>query len=239
MGSTMYYLTLAVAALAIGIYNFNIGGSGKNIQCCSITQMTEIEYKSYNDSLTLGGAVATTNLCLSIVANQTDSANLFNVKQPSSNIFALLQFIIAILYIIIFGFALYMAFIISFMGNQVPEDFIKISTCKRVLACFCKIVPPLLILVHWLILILILVIWIMVITGNCKDSTSSQPGLVAGQNRYFNDTYMLNIISTSMWILIHYVGAIIKEITYTEPFMYSPDIGKPSCKSIFLKKLGP
>jgi hypothetical protein len=39
---------------------------------------------------------------------------------------------------------------------------------------------------------------------------------------------------------LHYGGAIVRGMTYVEPFMYSPEIGKPNMiKTLLFKKLGP
>ena len=54
------------------------------------------------------------------------------------------------------------------------------------------------------------------------------------------DVEILNLVNSIIWILLHYGGSIIREMTYQEPFMYSPDTGAPNCcRTLFLKKLGP
>ena len=55
-----------------------------------------------------------------------------------------------------------------------------------------------------------------------------------------NDFEILNLVNSIIWILLHYGGSIIREMTYQQPFMYSPDTGAPNCcRTLFLKKLGP
>ena len=55
---------------------------------------------------------------------------------------------------------------------------------------------------------------------------------------YRKDVEILNLVNSIMWVLLHYGGSIIREMTYQEPFMYSPDTGAPNCcRTLFLKKL--
>ena len=57
---------------------------------------------------------------------------------------------------------------------------------------------------------------------------------------YRKDVEILNLVNSIIWILLHYGGSIIREMTYQGPFMYSPDTGAPNCcRTLFLKKLGP
>ena len=44
---------------------------------------------------------------------------------------------------------------------------------------------------------------------------------------YRKDVEILNLVNSIIWILLHYGGSIIREMTYQEPFMYSPDTGTP------------
>ena len=57
---------------------------------------------------------------------------------------------------------------------------------------------------------------------------------------YEGDVKVLNLVNSIAWILLHYGGAVVRDMTYQEPFMYSPDTGEPNCfRTLFLKKLGP
>jgi hypothetical protein len=249
MGSAGYYLGLAVASLAIGIYNFSLYSDGKNLQCFKITQMDWATYKLYNESLQNGQSTAPASTTSTLRNLQTsDSTNststddkLYDVQESSSNLYSLLAIIIAIVYLILCGLSLMLAMIINHMANQVPEDFLNIGRCKRWLACFTKILPPFFIIIHWVVLLIIIGFWAMVLMKSCPIATTNEVGVViVNKQKFHNDSYTLNIVNSAIWVLLHYGGAVIRDIMYQEPFMYSPDIGTPGlCKSLLFKKLGP
>ena len=153
-----------------------------------------------------------------------------------SNIFPTLAIIIGVIYIIILVLVLYLSCVINSLSNQLPDDFLNMGRCKIFFGCFCKIFPPLLIILSWVNFILIIVIWIMVVVN--KDDTYKDSN---GKDvDYRKDVEILNLVNSIIWILLHYGGSIIREMTYQEPFMYSPDTGAPNCcRTLFLKKLGP
>ncbi len=51
MGSAMYYLFLAVACLAIAIFDMNISSEGKTVQCYNSVLMDKSNYDSYLSTL--------------------------------------------------------------------------------------------------------------------------------------------------------------------------------------------
>ena len=153
-----------------------------------------------------------------------------------SKIFPILSIIIGVVYILMLVLVLYLSCVINSLSNQLPDDFLNMGKCKRFLACFCKIFPPILIILSWINFILIVVIWIMVVVNKDDTYRDSYGNIVD----YRKDVEILNLVNSIIWILLHYGGSIIREMTYQEPFMYSPDTGAPNCcRTLFLKKLGP
>ena len=63
-----------------------------------------------------------------------------------SNIFPTLTIIIGVIYIIILVLVLYLSCVINSLSNQLPDDFLNMGKCKKFFACFCKIFPPILII---------------------------------------------------------------------------------------------
>lgn len=235
MGSALYYLVLAVASLALGILNFNITSSAKNLTCYKNVTMDNNTYLQFIGSFAGNYTEPTTSILKTEVNGTT-----YYVKEPHSNPYSKISSIIGIIYLVLMGLSVVLALIINYMSDAVPEDFLKIGRCKKFLAMFTKIMPPLFIIAHWICMILIIVLWIMIISKNCEITISTTPGNMPDPGKYYRDNFVMNIVNSSMWIFIHYGGAIVRDIVYQEPFMYSPDIGKPSfCKSFFLKKLGP
>ena len=223
--SSLYYLGLGAVSLSMTIYNFHMVGEATNQTCYSYQNMTKQQYTDYMNSL-----------------GQTfdDSSDDLNPKVTEGNIYKTLTLIIAIIYIIYLVLSLFLSCVSNMMSNQTPEDYIKIGTCKKFLACFCKILPPVLIILSWVNFILFVVFWILITVGKCEYSHSDTPGKFMDEKDYFNDNKVLILVNSCFWILLHYGGAIVRGMTYVEPFMYSPEIGKPNMiKTLLFKKLGP
>ena len=226
--SSLYYLGLGAVSLSMTIYNFHMVGEATNQTCYSYQKMTQKEFDTYIASL------GQTN---DTISNDID---LDKVEVSEGNIYKTLTLIIAIIYIIYLVLSLFLSCVSNMMSNQTPEDYIKIGTCKKFLACFCKILPPVLIILSWINFILFVVFWILITVGKCEYSKSITPGKFMGKKDYFNDNKVLILVNSCFWILLHYGGAIVRGMTYVEPFMYSPEIGKPNMiKTLLFKKLGP
>ena len=226
--SSLYYLGLGAVSLSMTIYNFHMVGEATNQTCLSYQKMTQEDYNKYIASL------GQTNDTISNVKD------LDKVPVTEGNIYKTLTLIIAIIYIIYLVLSLFLSCVSNMMSNQTPEDYIKIGTCKKFLACFCKILPPVLILLSWVNFILFVVFWILITVGKCEYSNSDTPGKFPDEKDYFNDNKVLILVNSCFWILLHYGGAIVRGMTYVEPFMYSPEIGKPNMiKTLLFKKLGP
>ena len=227
--SSLYYLGLGAVSLSMTIYNFHMVGEATNQTCYSNQTMTYNDYRKYNISLGLE------------IYNKTSfNKEYFEVPVTEGNIYKTLTLIIAIIYIIYLVLSLFLSCVSNMMSNQTPEDYIKIGTCKKFLACFCKILPPVLIILSWVNFILFVVFWILITVGKCEYSKSITPGKFMDKKDYFNDNKVLILVNSCFWILLHYGGAIVRGMTYVEPFMYSPEIGKPNMiKTLLFKKLGP
>ena len=225
--SSLYYLGLGAVSLSMTIYNFHMVGEATNQTCYSRQTMTKEQYTDYMKSL-------------GQTFDDSDSSDDFNPKVIEGNIYKTLTLIIAIIYIIYLVLSLFLSCVSNMMSNQTPEDYIKIGTCKKFLACFCKILPPVLIILSWVNFILFVVFWILITVGKCEYSESITPGKFMDKKDYFNDNKVLILVNSCFWILLHYGGAIVRGMTYVEPFMYSPEIGKPNMiKTLLFKKLGP
>ena len=226
MSNTKYYLALSVCCLAIVIYNLSLFIEGNTMICYESTRMNNATYQEYLK--TLGN---------STVENQSYSNGFYQVNVLTSNIYPMLCIVISIAYVLIMNLSLYLALVINYMSNQLPEDFLNIGKWKKYFSCFCKIFPIFIILCHWLVLLLITAIWLLVISKKCSYSKSStQIGITTGM--YFQNIVVLNLVNTFVWILLHYGGAILKEVIYQDPFMYNPYVGSSQVFNV-LKKLGP
>lgn len=103
---------------------------------------------------------------------------------------------------------------------------------------YVKCIPRLNILIHYLVLLLIIIEWILIGSGQCDSSYSTDTG--NSTNNLKDDAIITNAISSIAWAFLHIGGFFIRGCLYYEPFMYSPD---PSDGSVFVtylfKKCGP
>lgn len=241
MGSSFYYLVLSVTSIAISVYNLSMGADGKNYHCYVPITMNQGNYTQYMERVSNNVTSNEFVYAPATETNTTSNGNVtYTVYTTTSNIFATIQTLIGALYMILCILSILLGCVINSMADMIPDDFQNIGWCKRGFAILCKVLPPLFVILHWVILIFIIIIWVLYATGNCAISVLYDPKLQKQRDFYISVTYTLNIVTTVFWGVIHYGGAIIRELVYQEPFMYSPDIGKPNkCRSIFFKRLGP
>lgn len=251
MSTAIYYVFLFVISLTLGIYNLLIGLDAIPLSCSTDTEYTLDECTSLQKSYAstcASGTKCKTILCNKYpkfpngtenIPNIVSGSTIVLVGVPSPNLYYIFQMAIAILYFFICLCALLLAIFANIMANMVPKDFVNISTCKKIIGCMCKTIPPIIVISHYTAMIFLIAYWIMIGMGQCNNSTSTKPGLNS-PDRYFNDSKTLAIVDIVFWGALHFGGAILREIIYIEPFMYSPDVGKVNlCKSLLLKKLGP
>lgn len=230
MASQLYYYCLIAAALSVGIYNTSIYGSGSALVCLSYSSFTYDQYVTYNKSLSLP-------ISISAPANPDTS---YKIVQEGTNILKVFQIAIAILYFAIIFFTFILALIVNSLSNQIPEDFLQMSKCKSFLAMFCKVFPIIIVVIHWIILILIIIYWAMILMGRCQETRTTIPGVLILATHYYNDSKTCHIVTSVIWIFLHYIGAILKDVSYVEPFMYNPRTeGSNQFVHVVLKKLGP
>ena len=106
-----------------------------------------------------------------------------------------------------------------------------------------KNLPYLVVSLHYSVFVLIVVIWGYVGTTACYYSVYTDPGEYNYWNKYFMDTWIMNLVTSIFWILIHYIGNVIRENFYKEPFMYIHSLhhqkGKFRCMRWMMTKVGP
>ena len=228
--SSLYYVGVGVVSLSMSIYNFNTMGESNNQTCYVNKSMNYYEYDEYNVSLGKNPDENFTNFY----------EGERNVAVKESNPYKTFCLLVGIIYIILLAMSLFLACITNYLSNQLPDDYIKMGTCKKFLACFCKLLPPCFIILSWLNLIFFIVVWIFILSKKCKYSTTMTPGKLINPDYFFKVHRTLNIVNSIVWVLLHYGGAVIRAMTYVEPFMYSPEVGNPHfCKTLMLKRLGP
>ena len=220
--SSFYYLGIGVVSLAMTIYNF--------------------EKASQTGDYTLLKNVTKTNITDEKDANGDLIKITYTELDESTNAIVPLLYIIAIVFLLFLVLSLYMSCIINSFSNLLPEDFLTMSKCKAAVTCLCKIIPPIFLILSWLNLILIVVVWILYAVY-FKDESKDYPKyqFEPRSDSVSEDVLILNIVNSVIWFVTHYGGSIIREMTYIEPFMYSPDTGEtPNCfRTLMIKKLGP
>jgi len=226
MASQLYYYWLCVAALSIGIFNFSTYSGGKDLNCISYQKFLYDEYVAYNKTKN----ITTTS------KRPDNQFQEYSVEVSSSNILSVLQMILAFAYLGILGITIILALIVSCLSNQLPEDYMKFGKCKNCLAMFCKILPPFIVIIHWIIMFVLIGLWAMILTDTCKITRTN----ISGERAYFLESQVCLIVTSAIWVVLHCFGSILKDLSYVEPFMYSPRIeGSSKFFHIMFKTLGP
>ncbi len=232
--SASYYLLITAACLAVGILNFSSSSSSANLNCFVNVDMNKSAYDAF---------VATFPNTTTIEAvppkDTSDPTATYIVRQPSSNTIQLITFFIGISYLSICGIALFMTMLVTCLANQLPEDFVNMGKCKRCMAMFCKILPILIVLIHWVILFLILGLWALVLTDACAYTTTNESGAIISPGKYLSDTQTLAIITSGIWGFLHLGASIVRDLYYIEPFIYWPYLGSSKVATFLCKTLGP
>lgn len=227
--SSLYYLGLGVISLGTSIYNFDVHSSGKGIQCFKNQTFNSIQYDELSDDKT--------SICSS---KKINSETLYECRISDSNIYLSFIFLLAFIYLIMFILSLFLSITINTLSNQTPEDFIGMGIIKKVFCCLCKIFPPILIILSWLNFLFCLIAWILIVVKKCDYCKAKDVKNPVSSSYYYNKVFSLMITNAIVWIVVHFGGAIIRAMSYIEPFMYDPEIGNPHfCKVLFFKRLGP
>ena len=227
--SSLYYVGVGVVSLSMSIYNFNTMGESNNQTCYVFKTMTYNEMENYYNSI-----------AQPLPEEIKNNGTKYSQEVQESNPYKTFCLLVGIVYIILLAMSLFLACITNYLSNQLPDDYINMGTCKKFLACFCKILPPCFIILSWLNFIFFIVVWILLLSKKCKYSTTMVPGKLISTEYFYKVHRTLNIVNSIVWILLHYGGAIIRAMTYVEPFMYSPEVGNPNFfKTLMLKRLGP
>ena len=226
--SSLYYLGLGIISFGTSIYNFDVYSSGKDIQCFKNQTFSQSQYIEYTKG-------AASNICR-IIEKDIE----YECRVEDNNLYISFIFIIAFIYLIMFILSIFLSFTINALSNETPEDFVRMGIIKKIFSCLCKIFPPILIILSWLNFFFIIIIWAFVGISKCNDCQSKDAKNPVATSYYYNKVISLMITNSVIWVVVHIGGSISRAMTYVEPFMYNPEIGKQNfCKVLFLKKLGP
>ncbi len=251
MAIVMYYIALTITTLSIAIFNLSVSTDGKNLQCFSITLMDIATYQANLNELTtkINTALANAGNGSSIIPPTTttlvNNITYYQVATQSGNSYKSISTIIGVIYLIIMFLALFLVVILFWLSDLVPNDFINMGFLKRGAAILTKVFPPLIVLLHWIVFLLIIILWILVGSQSCIKSEPTDTKIPIGNDvyAYHNLVTNLQIVNIIIVILLHYGFAILKDMLYIEPFMYAPKVGERTvCKDIIdisLKTLGP
>jgi hypothetical protein len=176
--------------------------------------------------------------------NSNNVYNIYQVPVESVNSLSSLQEGVGILYLIILIFSTLMACFVNYLMNLIPDDFLRLSKISQLFGGLCKLFPLAINILHLVIIILLIVEWGFIGGKNCEYSIpiSFQNNGFFNNNtsRYYSDSKTLSTVSTVFWVLLHYVGACIRHMSYVEPFMYTREVENENiCSKILLKMLGP
>lgn len=235
--SFFYYIALTTVSLGIAIFNLSIKSEGTNLTCYKVNTMSQDAYNSYK---TNGGVEPTGPNAPKVVESVQNGLTVYLVPVLSSNIYNIFSTLIAVGYLIIVFSSAILCIILMWLSDMVPDDFLNMGWLKRAAAVFTKVFPLFIILIHWIILILIIAFWAVILTGGCK--VSQPAALTIGFNplQYDKDCTTLQIVNSIIFFVLHYVFAVLKDMIYIEPFMYSPQVGEQvEWRKWMFQNLGP
>lgn len=239
----LYYMAITVATLSIAIFNFSIYSTGKKLQCYHLSTMDEAGYKEYTTNFKNNNDESNSKPnpnAPQVVQFKKNNINYYSVPMISDNIYKTFAVLIAISYLIIMLFSMLLCIILLWMSNMVPDDFLNMSRIKKAAAVITKVLPPCLVLIHWLIMLLIIIFWIVIVAERCIVTEPFELTYGFNSLRYHNSCITLQIVNTVIFFVLHYVAAVFKDMIYIEPFMYSPQVGEKSMfKNWCLRILGP
>lgn len=248
-----YYLYIAVICLALSIYNFSISNQSQYLQCFTLNDMSESDYQIYMDSLSNTTSdysnymiILDKNITEKIFTDRnrtnTTADGLYTVPVLQENKYSNLQVAIGAIYLTIMILSIFLSVTIKYMSDLVPEEFLKMNKLTQSFGFLSKNLPYLIIMLHYTIPVLLIVIWGYVGTTSCYYSVNIIPGQYIYWNKFYMDTWTMNLVISVFWIFLHYFASIIKEVFYREPFMYvysQNEKGKFRCLRWMMTKVGP
>lgn len=228
----IYYFSLVLVSFGIGIFNLSINSKGTDLTCYKITNMDKTTYDAFK--------LSETTPIKGVVEVNKNNVISYNVPVKGSNSYGLFATIVGLIYIIIGSISVILMLVMLWLSDMVPDDFLNISWLKKFVAVTTKIFPPLLVILSWINMFLIIAFWIILAMGQCKVSEPSKSTFGFNSLEFHRSCISLQIANSCIFVLIHCIFAIIKDMIYVEPFMYAPVVGKPNVFLDFvLKTAGP
>ena len=122
------------------------------------------------------------------------------------------------------AFASLIVILMLYFNSFLPKDFARMGRMLNCFGMFLKVLPKLLIFMHYIIFILILVVIGQVGRGQCSnaevlDSTGHKPPQPVPMQR---DATILAGIVSALWVLMHFGGFVIRSLLYVDPFLLDP-----------------
>ena len=160
------------------------------------------------------------------------------IVESGGNLVALLL-IAGIVYLSLGIMAFMMVPILGYFDSTYPAEFKNLEKCKACLGNVCKLIPMLLIFLHWTIIFLIIIEFFMIIGGKCYHSVNpKQPGQAYTEMQA--EAYLHVAILSISWVTIMLIGTIVRSIIYYASYAYDPDLpGQNMFRLYCCKKCGP
>ena len=236
----LYYLILTITTLSIGIFDISVSGESKDLQCYSLTVINSNTYDSQLDQINQIRSKYTVkppNITVSI----SEGTTFYSIPYESSNSYKIFSDLIGAIYLVIMTFSLLMIFILFWLSDLIPEDFLSMGKVKKGFAVVSKICPTMIVVLHWVVFLLVIIFWIVLSAETCRVS-QLKSGSVFQFNilKYHDLCVNLQIVNSIVVLILHFVFPIFKDMIYVEPFMYSPKVENTSgFKDVMIRVLGP
>lgn len=236
----LYYLILTITTLSIGIFDISVSGESKDLQCYSLTVINSNTYDSQLDQINQIRSKYTVkppNITVSI----SEGTTFYSIPYESTNTYKIFSDLIGAIYLVIMTFSLLMIFIIFWLSDLIPEDFLSMGKVKKAFAIVSKICPTMIVVLHWVVFLLVIIFWIVLSGQSCRVSQLKSGSIFQFNILKYHDLCVnLQIVNSIVVLVLHFVFPIFKDMIYVEPFMYSPKVENTSgFKDVMIRVLGP
>ncbi|CDW75200.1 UNKNOWN [Stylonychia lemnae] len=208
-GLCRYYFLTACLFLFLAIFCANFQNQYKDAVC--VPSKTAASIASTGTQTTAANTTSGSNSTINQLVTQVLDLQLTKIPSVLIGFYATLVALNSIIFLILLYFSKFL-----------PRDFAKMGRILNCIGALLKIFPKLMILLHYIICILILVIIGQVGNGSCKNSYTIDSDGLPKETKMQSDGVILVLILSSLWILMHFGGSIVRSMIYIDPFLADP-----------------
>lgn len=227
-GIVLYYTWIFFMFLALLIYAVSQAGSFNKYSCLGAGSEPTAA-----DILALNSVANTTT-----TTNSTSTATLANTgPETKTNIGPVVQ-VLVILYGVEMGLVAVAWLFLFRLSNLEVSQFLSPGFINRCMGCLSKLIPFLVVLIHYIVLVLILILAIlMFLARTCY--WSYKVGNSSADHEVYKNGAVFTVIAALAWCAMHLIagGCYRRSVTF-DSYFYTPAVTNKCCRW-FLINVGP